>query len=628
MAEIPNSDTPSPYPPSTIPSINDDLLARYGDLPSDVSSIGISSILEDSDAEEGEDDDDISIDSEEEEDEDEDEDEESDHDDLDEDDEIDHEGLDLLDEDDEDDYFDDFGFGIRGVGLNFDPLGLMDDDDLPGDYLDFPDEQIDALQHAFLHELEHHFAQEQQWAFRARSPAAAMDQHHGGAGGGRPRMQRDQLVRIEMVAQGSAQGDGGASNRGGGGGGGGAVNSNGNGASAGGGAAGGSQRGVRPRFPNFIDLTGDDDDADMPVQPNAAGQSNHPGRSVPHRQSGNQRRLRSQPQNAPPRLNRSDGNYIDNNQLDVIVLSSSDDEDQPMRNMPRRGAQNNRHGLFNNQNNQNNQNQQNPHLNRINEINFGARNVRFGDQLRQPGLTPAPAPAHAQAHGQNPNSNGAFPGFAQFVQNIPLFQFLNPAAGMMANRNQMPDDDVVVTGERNVGNLPNLGPIPGQRPFLGPIHLDYAARPFNLAHPHPPNNPGGGGGGGVGGGGGPAKPAHQPPKPARPGFTRDTGEDVVAICPSCDQELAYDPEGDDDTPATPAKKSRSKKATAEHHFWAVKACGHVYCKRCFDNRRPSARSAVHVGFRPEGDGGKKIFCAVEDCDSEVSAKGAWVGIFM
>ncbi|KAI1435168.1 hypothetical protein GGR50DRAFT_687264 [Xylaria sp. CBS 124048] len=150
-----------------------------------------------------------------------------------------------------------------------------------------------------------------------------------------------------------------------------------------------------------------------------------------------------------------------------------------------------------------------------------------------------------------------------------------------------------------------------------PIHLDYAAHPFPMQAPGVPGQARG-----------PAKPPHVPPKPARAGFTRDTGEDVVAICPSCDEELAYDPDGDNDAEATPSSKSRVKKATAtaEHHFWAVKACGHVYCKKCYDHRRPTVKGPF-TGFRfPEGN--KKIFCAVEDCNSDVTQKAAWVGIFM
>ena len=54
----------------------------------------------------------------------------------------------------------------------------------------------------------------------------------------------------------------------------------------------------------------------------------------------------------------------------------------------------------------------------------------------------------------------------------------------------------------------------------------------------------------------------------------------------------------------------------------------VYCKKCFENRRPTAKSTVHVGFRQDKNENKKIFCAVEDCDSDVTNKLAWVGIFM
>lgn len=54
---------------------------------------------------------------------------------------------------------------------------------------------------------------------------------------------------------------------------------------------------------------------------------------------------------------------------------------------------------------------------------------------------------------------------------------------------------------------------------------------------------------------------------AREGFSRDTGEEVVAVCPACSGELEYDPgkEG--------VKKRKRDKG--DHHFWAVKACGHV-----------------------------------------------------
>ena len=78
-------------------------------------------------------------------------------------------------------------------------------------------------------------------------------------------------------------------------------------------------------------------------------------------------------------------------------------------------------------------------------------------------------------------------------------------------------------------------------------------------------------------------PAANPQAPSQPpvrdGFSRDTGEDVVALCPSCGRELAYDPDEspDDDNKTKPAtaKTSRNKRDKAEHYFFAVKACGHV-----------------------------------------------------
>lgn len=138
--------------------------------------------------------------------------------------------------------------------------------------------------------------------------------------------------------------------------------------------------------------------------------------------------------------------------------------------------------------------------------------------------------------------------FANFIQQLPMFGFLNNAAAL---------------GERPAGGGggEELAFI-GERPLpinIG-MRLDYGHNAFR-AHQDP---------------GVPARPAHEPPKAAREGFTRETGEDVIAICPSCDQELAYDPDGDayGDTPP-PAKKPRTKRDKAEHHFWAVKACGHV-----------------------------------------------------
>ncbi|KAK5635976.1 hypothetical protein RRF57_011688 [Xylaria bambusicola] len=566
MAEIPNSDTPSAFASSSIPQ--SPVPNPYDGLLSDGDS------LRDGSEEHEGSDLDLSID----------------EDDLDDDDQPDSAEQSPGEEDDEDedeDYFDhdldfDDDLDMRDVDVDLDfggfgfPDHYNDEDDeerlFVDDYLDFPDEfheddQFNVLQQAFIHQLEHQLAHE---------PWGAIMDHHPHAGqAARPGAQRDQLVQVEVGGQANVAG-----------------------------AAGGSRRQQRQPPPDVIDLTGDD-------SPEVQAQS---PRFAPPRQSENQRRLRSQPQNVPPRLNRSDGSYIDDQQ--VIVLSSSDDEDQPMRASPRRNPH--RHGHHHHHHHH--------HHHENNIAARGARNARFGNNLRE---LPRPVQAHPPNNVNGNNNNHLNPNIlgnrlrplTQIIQNSPLFQLFggNPPAlnnhHHHHNHIHNPDDDVVVTGMRNIANV---DPPPGPHQFLGlgPIHLDYAAHPFPAIQPPVP----------PAAGGGPPKPAHEPPKPARPGFTRDTGEDVVAICPSCEQELAYDPEDDDNTSGAPKKNNRSKKAMAEHHFWAVKACGHVYCKRCFDNRRATAKSNIQVGFRPSDD--KKIFCAVEDCDSEVSGKAAWVGIFM
>ncbi|RKU44107.1 hypothetical protein DL546_002340 [Coniochaeta pulveracea] len=115
------------------------------------------------------------------------------------------------------------------------------------------------------------------------------------------------------------------------------------------------------------------------------------------------------------------------------------------------------------------------------------------------------------------------------------------------------------------------------------------------------------------------KPVHIPPPAPRQGFSRTTGDDIVAICASCENELQYDP---DDKDETPAKKAKTRKDREEHHFWAVKSCGHVYCRSCFENR---TKKTSAVNFKTHG---KKSICNVADCDSDVTTKSAWVGIFL
>lgn len=59
----------------------------------------------------------------------------------------------------------------------------------------------------------------------------------------------------------------------------------------------------------------------------------------------------------------------------------------------------------------------------------------------------------------------------------------------------------------------------------------------------------------------------------------------------------------------------------------------MYCAECFENRRPTKANPNGVGF--SGPPGKlahqapnDLRCAVEDCESKVSNKTEWVGIFL
>ncbi|KAK1764454.1 hypothetical protein QBC33DRAFT_457570 [Phialemonium atrogriseum] len=165
-----------------------------------------------------------------------------------------------------------------------------------------------------------------------------------------------------------------------------------------------------------------------------------------------------------------------------------------------------------------------------------------------------------------------------------------------------PDVEVEILGHNPP---PHLLPVMENNPLAdNPVNFNYQANGFNR-NAAPP------------------KPVHVPPPAARSGFTRATGEDLAVICPSCEQELKYDPNADE---SPPAKRARSRKDREEHHFWAIKACGHVYCKNCYEHRKSTAKSSVKTTFRVAP--GRKVLCAVDDCDSDVVNKGSWVGIFL
>ncbi|CAK7264696.1 hypothetical protein SEPCBS57363_001211 [Sporothrix epigloea] len=142
---------------------------------------------------------------------------------------------------------------------------------------------------------------------------------------------------------------------------------------------------------------------------------------------------------------------------------------------------------------------------------------------------------------------------------------------------------------------------------------------------------------------------YEAPTEPLPGYTRETGEDLVAVCASCDRELAYDPEegegggaGTDGQPS--AKRTRkTAKDSAQHHFWAVRTCGHVYCSACYEGRRYGMKKDAKSNQALRGENGsgsisapsvmfvvdgKTIYCAAEGCHTDVTAKSKWQGLFV
>lgn len=169
--------------------------------------------------------------------------------------------------------------------------------------------------------------------------------------------------------------------------------------------------------------------------------------------------------------------------------------------------------------------------------------------------------------------------------NIPANRRLPPPAPAPAQRDQHNH----LFGRNLMGSIRGL--LPGLLAYRNLREADIQfigaapAVPMNanpLAGNPPDFNYQANGFGGYGGGRQPTpKPDFEAPPPARAGFTRDTGPDKVTdeeqvfVCPSCDNELKYSLEEEDDNGGRPAKKARTKKDREEHHFWAVKACGHV-----------------------------------------------------
>ncbi|KAK4186680.1 hypothetical protein QBC35DRAFT_255886 [Podospora australis] len=210
---------------------------------------------------------------------------------------------------------------------------------------------------------------------------------------------------------------------------------------------------------------------------------------------------------------------------------------------------------------------------------------------RQPQpLAPQRHPHPRRPHRQHPHPVALHRAPQQFIQNIAAFGGFGGVAGLM-------DRFELMIGQHFVNPL-------GRGP-----ELNYA-------------------GGGHGAGASP-KPAFEAPPKAREGFTRSavTSDDDAVVCPGCEEELKFDPEDDSLSPPA-AKRARTRKDQEEHHFWAVKECGHVYCRNCYENRS-KGKNMAQPTFRT-GTGGrtKKTLCNVPDCDSDVTNKTAWVGLFL
>ncbi|KAL1888131.1 hypothetical protein Sste5346_009741 [Sporothrix stenoceras] len=191
-------------------------------------------------------------------------------------------------------------------------------------------------------------------------------------------------------------------------------------------------------------------------------------------------------------------------------------------------------------------------------------------------------------------------------------------------------DEVMGMGGNPLGNnVPDLNYQFNGGLFVNPYpHQHPHQHGFPQAHAHPDV---------------PQRPVYPAPAAAPDGYTRTTGEDLVAVCAGCDVELAYDPDEAQEaaTNEPPKKKtSRNRKDREEHYFWAVTTCGHVFCKSCYENRRnclkkekegassgstSKAAAAPPVVFVADG---KAILCAVDNCMSDVTTKKAWVGLFV
>lgn len=124
------------------------------------------------------------------------------------------------------------------------------------------------------------------------------------------------------------------------------------------------------------------------------------------------------------------------------------------------------------------------------------------------------------------------------------------------------------------------------------------------------------------------KTSHVPPKPAESGFSRSPAElkeDEIMICPACEEELVQHPVK---VPSTTNSRGKalSSKERAEHPFWVVRKCGHVFCNKCYQDRKnKDGDSNFYLPGQPKKD--TNLVCPVEDCTSTVAKPGEWIGVF-
>ncbi|KAK8058606.1 hypothetical protein PG994_009054 [Apiospora phragmitis] len=187
-----------------------------------------------------------------------------------------------------------------------------------------------------------------------------------------------------------------------------------------------------------------------------------------------------------------------------------------------------------------------------------------------------------------------------FFNRVPLAGFFNIANNNRGAAHVAADDDVMVMGEGGNFNADPIG--------FGHINLNYEHHPFQ---PRPGPGPAG-----------PLKPQHEPPQKAQDGFTRDTGGEEILICPSCEEELNYDPDETAEN-GPPREEGKDSKGSS----MPLLGCQSL----CYDNknRKTTTSKFPHkVGFKPDPNRATKTLCAVDGCTSDVSTKPSWVGIYL